>query len=157
MTITVRTLIECLQHDDKDLKQLEAVLKKENEALRTRDLKVMEDVLKVKTSLLSSIEQRSKHKSEILIALGYLPQSMTLDGFLTQLNNEPLKRVWAYLRQKLQDCKTLNSINGKVVSHSQMRVSKMMQIVRGQNNQASLYTATGKQSSSASAYRIASA
>jgi flagella synthesis protein FlgN len=157
MTITVRTLIECLQQDDKDLKQLEAVLKKENEALRTRDLKVMEDVLKIKTSLLSAIEQRAKHKTDILIALGFQPQRMTLDIFLSQLNNDPLKRVWAYLRQKLQDCKTLNSINGKVVSHSQIRVNKMMQIVRGQNTQAGLYTATGKQSSASCAYRIASA
>lgn len=157
MTITVRTLIECMQQDDKDLKQLEVVLKKESEALQQRDLKLLGDVLTLKTSLLSSIEQRAKNKSHILHALGYTPTTMDLDGFLDQLNNEPLKRVWLYLRNKLQDCKTLNSINGKVVSHSQMRVSKVMQIVRGQSSQSNLYTASGKQSSAASAYRIASA
>lgn len=157
MTTTVRNLVECLQKDEKELKHLETALRKEREALQNRDLKLLEDVIKVKTSLLTSLEQRAKQKMQILIALGYTPNRMTIDEFLIDLKNQPLIRIWEYIRKKLRDCQSSNAVNGKVVSHSQMRVNKMMQIVRGQNSQASLYTASGKERSTPGTYRIASA
>lgn len=157
MTATVRTLIECLQKDDKDLKQLELALKKESEALQSRQVKLLEDATKVKAKALTSLEQRAKEKTQILIALGFSPETQTVDQFLNSLGNGPLKKIWQYIRNKLKRCQQLNAINGKVVSHSQARVNKMMEIIRGKTNQESLYTPYGKEKSASNSYKIASA
>ncbi|PID42351.1 MAG: hypothetical protein CSA52_03800 [Gammaproteobacteria bacterium] len=144
MTIALKTLIDFLDSDLNDLTRLEEVLNKERHALQERDLPQIEQSQQLKQELLQCLEQRARSKSTYL-AKECAPKAPPTFSMLVKVSsNAELKSKWQLVQSLLNQCKQANSVNGKIISHSQQRVTRIMEIIRGQSRQSSLYGARGK-------------
>ncbi|PIE43336.1 MAG: hypothetical protein CSA50_05520 [Gammaproteobacteria bacterium] len=143
MTIALKTLFDFLDSDLNDLPHLEHALNEERLALQERNLSLLEQSQLLKQQVLQRLEQRTRAKSDYL-AKACAPNPPTFATLVRVSSNAELKAKWQLVQTLLNQCKQANSVNGKIISHSQQRVTKIMEIVRGQSRQSSLYGSQGK-------------
>ncbi len=157
MTIALKTLIQFLDDDIQDLTLLTQVLDEEKNALQSRDLTLLEQNQLQKQHYLQRMEQRAQAKQSYLERASAPKTPPAFSLLIKVSSNEALKEKWQTVQSLLERCQSANIVNGKIISHSQRRVGKMMDIVRGRTNQPTLYGSEGKQQSMAAGYMLAKA
>jgi flagella synthesis protein FlgN len=147
MTQTALTQETLLQHIGQDIdacRNLLQLLNQEREALKSRDLTALEDVIQSKSANLLHLEQSAKQRST-WIAGKVNPNNPAEAAWQTLLRSHAphVQKNWDELRELLQECQEQNEINGKLLARNQQVFSRLLDIVRGKDENGPLYTAKG--------------
>ncbi|MGB3122703.1 MAG: flagellar protein FlgN [Pseudomonas sp.] len=139
-------LLQLIIDDLAPTQHLLALLKEESLALYGRDMRLLEEILASKQSLIVLLEQHGKKRSEILVSLG-LPADH--DG-LAQLAShssvgDQLLTQSAALNQLLAECQEANLLNGQSIQLQQATTANQLRILHGGEPPA-LYNAQGSTS-----------
>ncbi|WP_166263668.1 flagella synthesis protein FlgN [Marinobacter caseinilyticus] len=138
-------LKQLLIDDAGDLDQLADLLKEEKLMLKGSDIRAVETLTQHKNVILERVRERAKQKIHRLVAMGYRPQNGEPSRFIRSAGMAELTTLWLSAEQRLKTCHQLNTINSRVVSHLQKRLSILSDIFRGSAGQAKLYGAKGQQ------------
>ena len=136
-------LLQLIIDDLAPTQHLLELLKEESLALYGRDMRLLEEILARKQSLIVLLEQHGKKRSEILISLG-LPADH--DG-LAQLAShssvgDQLLAQSTELNQLLTQCQEANLLNGQSIQLQQATTANQLRILHGGEPPA-LYNAQG--------------
>lgn len=119
------------------------LLEDERTALKARDTKELERIIKDKSTCLLALEQTAKQRME------WLSVDATEGGLdsvwsqhIEQLDPQ-LAPLWQRFKTLLEDCRTHNDINGKMLARNQQVFKRLVAIVRGQTDQQPLYSPKG--------------
>jgi flagella synthesis protein FlgN len=148
MTQTALSQDTLLQHIGQDIsacRNLLQLLEQERDALKARDLTALEDVIQNKSANLQHLEQSAKQRS-IWVASQKQPKDSVEDTWLALLRTckPQVEQTWGELKDLLRECQEQNEINGKLLARNQQVFSRLLSIVRGQDDDSGpLYTAKG--------------
>lgn len=137
-------LKDLLSRDVQQLEQLTNILRKEKSCLSSSDLSKLQELTAEKNQLLDQLRERARQKIRVLVAIGYQPDKGTPSRFIQSTGQAELYELWKRADQQMQECKTLNQNNGRVISHLQKRLSRLTSIFRGAAGQQKLYGAKGE-------------
>jgi len=139
-----------------NINELIDLLREERSAMEARDAATMQAILPQKTRLLDQLQRHAKTRSDFLVSQGHTPDESGLVSFLqstTDQGGDSSLNVWELLKNKLEECKTENAVNAKIIHRSKHHLDQLIDIIKGQQGQAVLYsekgvsrTATGGQS-----------
>lgn len=146
-----------LNEDVKDLDQLADLLNTEKDKLKGSDIRAIEPLTQQKNALLTQVRERARQKIHALVAMGYRPDGGDPSRFIRSAGLQDLTSLWLSAEKRLKTCHELNSVNGRILSHLQQRLSKLTDIFRGSAGQAKLYGASGQQTSAGQRNILASA
>lgn len=132
--------------------ELLELLDLENEALISRDREQVSTILTRKQELMLALEKHAQLREAWLLRSypqlqGASPDEKTplWEEFLTFQGGPALLQQWRTLKDTLQQCKSVNEKNGKVIARSRQTVAQLLDIFRGKNTNApKLYTAKGR-------------
>ncbi len=137
-------LKELLSRDVQQLQELTDILRKERSCLSSSDLSELQGLTTQKNQILDQIRDRARQKIRVLVALGYQPDKASPSRFIQSTGQTELFELWKQADRQMQECKTLNQNNGRVISHLQKRLSRLASIFRGATGQQKLYGAKGE-------------
>lgn len=135
---------ELEQHIQQDIKSCEILLQllhAERDALKERQLDLLEDIIQNKAEHLLSLEKSANLRAQWLAD----PQaaSATLEQrWATLLAKQAphLQPLWQKLRDLLQTCQSENEVNGKMLGRSQQTLNRVLGLLRGQDTSPNLYS-----------------
>lgn len=161
MTQTALTHETLLQHIGQDVsacRNLVALLEQEREALKSRDLATLEDVIQNKSANLLHLEQSAKQRSA-WIAPHVKPNDTAENAWLALIGSHKpqIQQTWDELRNLLRECQEQNEINGKLLARNQQVFSRLLDIVRGKDESGPLYTAKGGRGAGTGAHKLGEA
>ncbi|OUS29711.1 hypothetical protein A9Q99_08530 [Gammaproteobacteria bacterium 45_16_T64] len=142
-----QNLLKVLEKDRNLSTHLVLLLKEERESLELRQFKSYSQILARKQRTLVDLESTDCQRREIMVGMGFSGDN---DGFLAFLKLIPhqwqkkFSALWEQLTESLQQCENLNKINGKILLHSQIAIDRLMGLMKGQTQQACLYTKSGR-------------
>lgn len=146
-----------LRQDIVDLDTLKKLLDQEKQTLTTRNTDQISLLSKHKTQTVQQLESRGKIKARLIAESGLRIKPGHVEEKLQTLNDDDLVNLWQTSREKMQQCKDTNQVNGSIISRSLQRTNKLMTIIRGQNKTQNLYGQQGKEQSYGSTHRIGQA
>ncbi|MFW5825597.1 MAG: flagella synthesis protein FlgN [Marinobacter sp.] len=144
---TIDNLQALLNADLEQLRQLRALLEKENTLLAKADVRAIEPLTGEKDVLLGEIRERARRKVHLLVEMGFRPDQGHPSRFIRAAGLTELYQSWESAQAALAECHTLNQKNSRIVSHLQTRLSRLTDIFRGSSGQQKLYGASGQQTS----------
>ncbi|WP_071871710.1 flagella synthesis protein FlgN [Atopomonas hussainii] len=126
-------LFESLQHDRQHADELHALLLREQQALRDRQLSTLQEELGRKQFLLSQLESGSRTRTQLLQQLG-LPATLNSLKKVAQdaPNGEQLLEAAHEVDTRLRECRDANELNGRLMRASQNSVNQLLSVLRGQ-------------------------
>ncbi|XOZ34307.1 flagella synthesis protein FlgN [Halomonadaceae bacterium KBTZ08] len=157
---TFDTLDQLLRKDEANLNRLAEVLEQEHQALAGNEMAQLEQATREKNELLDALRDRAKQKIRVLAQLGYRPDSgQAISDFLRNQAGaqSTLMKRWEEAQQQLGECQHRNEVNGRILGHLQRRLSRISDIIRGADQQQSLYGSTGEARSLTHSHVFASA
>lgn len=137
-------LKDLLSRDVQQLEELESILRKEKTCLSSSDLSQLQALTAQKQQLLDQLRERARQKIRVLVAIGYQPDKGTPSRYIQSTGQTELYELWRQADRQMQECKTQNQNNGRVISHLQKRLSRLTSIFRGAAGQQKLYGAKGE-------------
>lgn len=152
-----KQLLQLLDKDINDLEQLDATLDKEAEALRTRDSEQINQLAKLKASLVKQVEDRARAKVKLITASGAPIKAGQVKQGIDALGDQALSERWQLSLDRLADCQQKNQVNGLVIQRSKQRNETIMDMIRGKHQKPKLYGQKGSEQRYASSNRIAKA
>lgn len=147
MTQTALSQETLQQHIGQDIsvcRQLLQLLQQERDALKTRDVQMLETVIQNKSANLLHLEHSAKQRSA-WVAKQLKPNEKAetaWQAIIRSLKPEAQKD-WDEFRALLRDCQEQNEINGKLLARNQQVFSRLLAIVRGKDESGPLYNAKG--------------
>lgn len=145
------------------LDQLALVLAEERLALEQQDAEQTLTLLQQKSDLLARLDNNTQERCQFLISQGFeANESGTLAYFdtLATTSADQHKSLWTALQGKLEDCKSANSVNGKIVNRSRQQIDRLLGILRGDQDHSGggkIYTHAGAATSVGSQRPLAKA
>ncbi len=136
-------LLQLFQDDIGTAQRLLELINTEFHALQVRDLGQLEQILDSKLPLLSLLDQHGKLRSQIL-AQHQLPSDRDgLEALAKQREDGPqLLELSEQLNRLLDECRSANLRNGRLIQASQSTAKNMLDILRG-NDTPGLYDSRG--------------
>lgn len=156
---TLETLDELLRSDESELGRLADVLESEHRALAGNDMEQLQQATAEKDELLGALRERAKRKIHLLAQLGYRPdRKHAASEFLREQAgaDSSLMERWHSAQQKLAECQHRNAVNGRILGHLQRRLSRISDIIRGADQNQSLYGSAGESRSLTDSHVFAS-
>ena len=130
------------------INRLQELLENEQQALADNNAETIQELLPIKLSLLSQLEQNASERSEILIKEGFEPNEAGVLNYLDSSNDkEALTSNWTKLQSALKLCKESNAANGKIIHRSKQQTSTLLNLMRGQSDNQKIYTDSGSSTS----------
>ena len=158
MSLDISLLTKMLTEDASAITQLKVLLTQERQQLETRKQDELANIIAQKSTLLEQLNVNAKRRQDVLQALQLPTNAAGWDSFLQRNSGtDTLREEWAQLITDFNDCKTMNEINGKMISRSQQTLNQLLNLLRGKVASPSLYTAQGTKSSNNSSYTVAKA
>jgi len=142
-----QSLLKILEQDSNLSTHLVSLLKEERESLELRQFKTYSDILARKQRTLVDLESTDVQRRTLMQAMGFSGDN---EGFLAFLKLIPYQwqkkftLLWDQLTTSLQQCDSLNKINGKILLHSQIAIDRLMGLIKGQSPQQNIYTKSGR-------------
>jgi len=142
-----QSLLKILERDSNLSTHLVSLLKEERETLELRQFKTYSDILARKQRTLVDLESTDVQRRTLMQGMGFTGDN---EGFLAFLKLIPYQwqkkftLLWELLTSSLQQCDSLNKINGKILLHSQIAIDRLMGLMKGQSPQQSTYTKSGR-------------
>ena len=128
------SIVQILNHQLKQLTDLEALLNAEHQILQQHDPQKLIDINKIKNDLLANIELTDKSLA-------------SNQQFLNDKAEGHHTEVLESIEGSLNQCKDLNKVNGDIISKSQLSVERMRTALLENNTKSSMtYDSKGKKS-----------
>lgn len=127
--------------------QLLQYLEAEKSAIQERDFKGYHAMMTNKKQLLVDIESADRERQAIMQEMGFSADKEGFQAFLTQVPTnwrERFETMWEALSSKMNRCKDLNQVNGKILLHAQMATERLLQLVKGVSPNETVYHANGR-------------
>lgn len=141
---TIIELKDLLSRDVQQLDELKSILGQEKACLSSSDLSQLQELTPLKNQILDQLRDRARQKIRVLVALGYQPDKGAPSRYIQSTGQTELCELWKQADRQMQECKTLNQNNGRIISHLQKRLSRLTSIFRGAAGQQKLYGAKGE-------------
>ena len=139
-------LLQLINEDLAPAQQLLELLQDEFVALCGRDMRVLEDILARKQSLIILLEQHGQKRSQILLSLGLPADHSGLEQLASHSSvGDQLLAQSAALNQLLISCQEANVLNGQSIQLQQATTANQLRILHGGEPPA-LYNAQGSTS-----------
>ena len=129
--------------------QLLQFLEAEKSAIEKRDFDSYNALSNNKKQLLIEIESMERERHAVMADMGFSVDKAGFESFLTQVPSNWRARfeaLWNSLTDKLQRCRALNQVNGKILLHAQIATERLMQMLQGVNSNQTVYHANGRTS-----------
>ena len=150
-------LKKLLKQDIIDLTTLTSLLEQEKITLTTRNTQKINQLAEHKSQTINQLEARAKLKAKLIANSGLGIRPGQVEEKLSTLNDQELMILWKDSRDQLSACQEQNAVNGSIITQSRQRVTKLMDIIRGQNKVPNLYGQQGKTQAFNSTHRIGKA
>lgn len=139
---------EALDHSIALTAELERLLLEETAILEGRDPERLRSLVEDKQRVLVQVEQET---TRLQAAVEDAGQPFTPDGvaaFLREQDPQPLtsdalSARWSALRDLAARCDLMNRANGQAIERGRARVATALNILRGEDDSANVYTARG--------------
>jgi flagella synthesis protein FlgN len=152
------TLQDHIKQDIHACTQLLQLLDEEREALKSRDLDKLETIIQNKAANLQHLEQSAHQRTNWVAQQGKTDAKPETLWVALIRNIQPgIEQDWDEFKQLLQQCQEQNEINGKLLARNQQVFSRLLSIVRGQDEQASVYTPKGSRETGYQAHKLGEA
>lgn len=161
MTNTVLSHDILKNHIKQDIQactQLLQLLDEERQALKSRDLEKLEEIIQNKATNLQHLEQSARLRGT-WVTQNSEPSETQEKAWLALLRQNPpsIEEQWQKFKTLLQQCQEQNEINGKLLARNQQVFSRLLSIVRGQDSTAPVYTPKGSRGAGHSAQKLGEA
>lgn len=124
--------------------QLNALLSAEADALITRDVDTLEQLVKDKHELLQTFGRLEDRMQQLLLSAGFGTQRADVEACLTWCdNNGRLKKGWQLLLERIQLAQQKNRVNGATLESTRSHAQQALALLRGQSPESPLYNPTG--------------
>ncbi len=128
--------------------QLLEALKQESDALVNRNFEQLQKSTEEKVSLTQTLEKLAHQQANVLAKHHKTSTAQDLDKFIEE-QPDAARKVLSKQRKKLQslleECQTLNLVNGQIIAASKQSAEAALAILRGQETQGDLvYGAEGQ-------------
>ncbi|MCG8668790.1 MAG: flagellar protein FlgN [Pseudomonadales bacterium] len=141
--------LELLKTDLRKTDELVQYLEAEKSAIQERDFDSYTSLLSQKKHLLVEIESLDRERQNLMTAMGFPGTKEGFEDFLQYVPSAWKGRfedIWSALTKKLNRCKDLNQINGKILLHAQIATDRLMQMIKGVSPNETVYRANGQRS-----------
>ncbi len=142
---TIHTMIE---QDLATSRQLLALLERETDSTQERDFAAMSELLKEKTPLIDNLKKNAKIRSQLLLSTNKAANEENWSLLLDSFNDQAVKESWQAMQTTISQCKEINNINGKLINRGVQSHNKLLQLMRGNTQQADIYDAKGSKRTS---------
>lgn len=142
---TIHTMIE---QDLATSRQLLALLERETDSTQARDYGAMSELLKEKTPLLDNLKKNAQIRSQLLLSANQAANEENWSLLLDSFNDQAVKESWQAMQTTISQCKEINNINGKLINRGVQSHNKLLQLMRGNTQQADIYDAKGSKRTS---------
>ena len=129
-----------LKQEEAALDELHELLKKEMSALKAHNTELIDELINSKNSLLNKLGMLDKQRQ-----LYVENEHNMLHGDNTFTNQ--INLLSEEIKSSLDKCKHQNKINGGIIEMSQLFNKKMLDIICGNSDQETTYSAEGKNNS----------
>lgn len=142
-TITLEQATRNIEQGIEACQKLLILLEDERQALIDRDTDALARIIKDKSSSLLALEQSSKQRTSWMTAEA--PDTVVEHAWVNHLSalSPQLEPQWLQFKSLLDDCRTHNEVNGKMLARSRQVFKRVIAIARGQTDQQPLYTPKG--------------
>ena len=138
-----------LQQEAAVVKALQAVLKREHQALGKRDAAAITTASAEKEPLLGQLEQLAKQRNQILQQVGLGIDKPGFEAFIESDGSGLLRKFWGVLEELLRECQKQNQVNGILLESGKQVTQQAVSILTGREiEQDDLYDQRGKTSGS---------
>jgi len=124
-------------------RQLLSLLEQEKLTTQKRDFDQLKTIVEEKVHLLDNLESHAKTRSDWLSSLNQAATEENWSHFINNLGIPVLKEQWQEVTGNLNRCQQVNEINGKLLVRNRQIYSQLLQLLRGNIEPTSLYTAGG--------------
>ncbi|MFC6337509.1 flagellar protein FlgN [Pseudomonas sp. CCM 7891] len=139
-------LLQLITEDLTPAQHLLKLLQEESLALHGRDMRLLEDILARKQSLIILLEQHGKKRSQILLSLGLPADHDGLEQLASHSSvGDQLLSQSTALNELLLQCQQVNMLNGQSIQLQQATTANQLRILHG-GEPAALYNAQGSTS-----------
>lgn len=125
----LKELLQGIQSDLNALRQLRPLLQEQRTLLCQHGSDALAPLNERHSALVDGMQQRARIRSRLLSQLGCDPNERGMTSLLERLPPELATRarpLWQQLHQQLQDCKTQNDINGRILAGQQETLRSML-------------------------------
>lgn len=152
--------LSILKKDLSKADQLLQYLEAEKSAIEKRDLDGYQGLQNNKKQLLIDIEALDRERKTLMEEMGFATDKEGFYAFLEKVPGNwrsPFEDLWRTLSEKMNRCKDLNQVNGKILLHAQVATERLMQMIQGVSTNETVYRANGRTSQSSNARCLATA
>jgi len=151
------TLLDILDNHYTQLEEMLAILKKEEQALRERDIETFENAVEQKQQQLQKLEELEKHILPFAgeKVAGDAGQGSAAEHMATFIDSMPessirekVRTQWTRFQALTRQCNEQNEINNRVLIASRVSLQQALDILRGESSTPNLYGASGRSSES---------
>ncbi|MDX1693365.1 MAG: flagellar protein FlgN [Ketobacteraceae bacterium] len=149
-----------LKKDLSKADQLLQYLEAEKSAIEKRDLDGYHGLQNNKKQLLIEIESLDRERKSLMESMGFSADKQGFQSFLQQVPanwRSRFEHLWESLSGKLNRCKDLNQVNGKILLHAQIATERLMQMIKGVSTNETVYQQNGRTSQGGNARCLATA
>ena len=136
-----------IQSDLATSRQLLSLLEEETSSTKTRDYLSLSRLLEEKVPLLEQLKDNAKRRSQWLASMNLQASEESWAELLKSLNDENLHHQWQDIKSTIEHCQQINETNGQLINRGLNSHSQLLNIMRGNSNNADLYTAKGNKMS----------
>ena len=122
-----------LAQDSANLDKLQALLEEERQALETRQHDQLPTLIDAKTQALDALAETAALRRHWLRAAGMSPDQRHWQQWLKNYpQGANLADAWQDITERMDACRQLNEINGKVMGRAQQALGRLLGLLRGQ-------------------------
>ncbi len=124
--------------------QLNTLLSAEADALISRDVDTLEQLVKDKLELVENFGSLEDRMRQLLQSADFGNQRSDIEACLDWCdNNGRLKKGWKLLLERIQHAQHQNRINGATLESTRSHAQQALALLRGQAPESPLYNTTG--------------
>ncbi len=143
------------QQDIPATTELLDLLQCERKALEKRDYEDFQQIFNNKQPLLELLQKHATTRQQLLAGAGFKDEPSTL--IAAEQHAPHVAKAWHKLGKQWTRCQELNEINERIAKRTRLVVGQIMDLLRGQQGEARLYTGKGNTSSNGGGRTITSA
>ena len=122
-----------LAQDFANLDKLQTLLEQERQALETRQHEQLPTLIEAKTQALDALAEAAALRRQWLRAAGMSPDQEHWQEWLKDYpQGSDLANAWQDITERMDACRQLNEINGKVMGRAQQALGRLLGLLRGQ-------------------------
>lgn len=157
-TLSAAAIEQQIVADIKSCEELLMLLEQEQQALKDREPDQLESIIEKKTVCLEQLENSANKRTQWIRSFNNSEDQEGLwNQLIVELNRPELSEQWDKLKRLTTKCREKNEINGKVMARNQQVFSRLLTILRGQQNSVGLYTAKGSAYSASNSLKVGEA